>query len=57
MNFLVNIGAKTEKLKLNWKNLKHEKEIISKLSDKVKVLTKRVEILEKENEQLKKKIY
>ena len=50
MNFLVNIGAKTEKLKLNWKNLKHEKEIISKLSDKVKVLTKRVEILEKENE-------
>jgi len=34
-----------------------EKEIISKLSDKVKVLTKRVEILEKENEQLKKIIY
>ena len=30
-----------------------EKEIISNLSEKVKTLTKRIEILEKENEQLK----
>ena len=54
LNFPVNIGAKTENIEIKLKKFEtSEKEIISKLSDKVKVLSKRLEILENENEQLK----
>ena len=53
-NFPVYIGAKIENIEFQMKKFETtEKEIIANLSDKVKVLTKRVEILEKENEQLK----
>ena len=51
----ISIGAKKENIEFDLKKFEiSDKEIITNLSEKVKFLTKRVENLEKENEELKK---